>query len=84
MLFIVAAAVMIYVLVRQFSGDAELAASGQYADEIAGVESRVTLLAVGDNVPGDVIAKAADAKAGALDDGSYDYRFLFDHIKSDI
>ena len=83
-LFILAAAAMIYVLVRQFSGDAELAASGQYADEIAGVESRVTLIAVGDNVPGDVIAEAADAKAGAVGDGAYDYRFIFEHIKPGI
>ena len=43
--------------------------------------TRVSFVAVGDNVPNDVIAEYADACAGAADDGAYDYKPLFAQVK---
>lgn len=43
--------------------------------------TRVSFVAVGDNVPNDVIAEYADAQAGDSSDGSYDYKPLFAHVK---
>ena len=41
----------------------------------------VSFVAVGDNVPNDVLAAYADEQAGSVGDGNYDYRPLFAHIK---
>ncbi|MBO4353295.1 MAG: CapA family protein [Eggerthellaceae bacterium] len=43
--------------------------------------TRVSFVAVGDNVPNDVLAAYADEQAGSVGDGDYDYRPLFAHIK---
>lgn len=44
-------------------------------------ESRVSFVAVGDNLPNDVIGAYADTCAGETGDGQYDYRPLYQHIK---
>ena len=43
--------------------------------------TRVSFIAVGDNVPNDVIASYADKFAGSMYDGEYDYRPLFSQVK---
>ena len=43
--------------------------------------TRVSFVAVGDNVPNDVIAEYADACAGSEGDGAYDYKPLFAQVK---
>lgn len=54
------------------SSDASSAATG---------ESRVSFVAVGDNLPNDVIGAYADACAGDVGDGQYDYHPLYQYIK---
>lgn len=44
--------------------------------------TRASFVAVGDNVPNDVLAYYADEQAGGVGDGVYDYRPLFSHIKN--
>lgn len=44
-------------------------------------EPRVTFVAVGDNLPNEVIGAYADACAGEPDDGQYDYRPLYAPLK---
>lgn len=46
-----------------------------------GGTARVTFVAVGDNLPDDEIGAYADACAGTPDDGAFDYRPLYEHIK---
>ena len=63
--------------------------SGSSPDEGASSEAvvvedtrpRVSLVAVGDNLPNDVLADYADAQSGSKDDGKYDYRSLFSQVK---
>ena len=43
--------------------------------------TRVSFVAVGDNVPNDVLAEYADTQAGEVGDGVYDYKPLFAHVK---
>lgn len=43
--------------------------------------NRVTFVAVGDNLPEIRIAAYADASAGSVGDGQYDYRPIYQHIK---
>ncbi len=50
------------------------------ADELA--SRSVSFVAVGDNVPNDVLGAYADAQAGSVGDGDYDYRPLFAQVKS--
>ena len=42
---------------------------------------RVSFVAVGDNLPDDLIGYWADAQAGSEDDGTYDYTGLYTYIK---
>ena len=42
---------------------------------------RVSFVAVGDNVPNDVLGEYADSQKGTKDDGEYDYSQLFSQIK---
>ena len=42
--------------------------------------TKVSFVAVGDNLPDDYIGWAADRAAGEEDDGTYDYRFLYEPI----
>ena len=42
--------------------------------------AKVSFVAVGDNLPDDYIGWAADRAAGEEDDGTYDYRFLYEPI----
>lgn len=42
--------------------------------------AHVSFIAVGDNLPDYAIGDEADAKAGEMDDGTYDYHFIFEHI----
>lgn len=44
-------------------------------------EGRVSFVAVGDNVPNDVLGEYADACSGDPDDGTYDYTPLFAQVK---
>ncbi len=48
------------------------------------VAARVSFVAVGDNIPNDVLGEFADAQAGSAGDGAYDYRPLFSAIKSRV
>ncbi|MCL2889406.1 MAG: CapA family protein, partial [Eggerthellaceae bacterium] len=45
------------------------------------VERRVSFVAVGDNLPDEVLGAYADACAGVLGDGLYDYRPIYSAIK---
>ena len=55
---------------------------GQSAQEAALPEgaTKVSFVAVGDNLPDEYIGYVADKKAGVEDDGKFDYSFLFDNI----
>lgn len=57
---------------------AAAAAAGAAADDGYG---RVTFVAVGDNLPDDVIGGYADSLAGEKGDGQYDYKPIFENIK---
>lgn len=52
----------------------------QAASELS--SNSVSFVAVGDNVPNDVLGAYADAQAGSTGDGDYDYRPLFAQVKS--
>ena len=45
---------------------------------------RVSIVAVGDNLPDDDIGYDADARAGEMGDGNYDYSHLYENVKSYI
>lgn len=65
-------------------GSSSQASSESSSNASAVVElpgTRVSFIAVGDNVPNDVIAEFADKFAGSMWDGEYDYRPLFSHVK---
>ena len=62
------------------SQEAESESAQAAAPELPG--TRVSFIAVGDNVPNDEIATYADKFAGSMWDGTYDYRPLFLHVKS--
>ena len=59
------------------------AASASAASTGAGDDAatRVSFIAVGDNVPNDILGEFADAQAGEVGDGVYDYRPLFSQVK---
>ena len=64
------------------AAEAEPAVSSeQPSDPVALPGTRVSFVAVGDNVPNDVLAEYADACAGEPGDGAYDYKPLFAHVK---
>jgi len=50
----------------------------------ASTGNRVSIVAVGDNLPDDDIGYDADARAGSMDDGQYDYSNLFANVKQYI
>ena len=60
---------------------AKPAAEEQPAEPAAPIEQRVHFAAVGDNLPDDAIGAYADAQAGELGDGSYDYSGIYAPIK---
>ncbi len=43
--------------------------------------ARVSFVAVGDNLPDDVIGRWADAQAGDIGDGAYDYHAIYEPVK---
>ena len=69
------------------AGQVSADVSSSVAEEAAAEASaplpgtRVSFVAVGDNVPNDVIAAYADACAGGEGDGTYDYKPLFAQVK---
>ena len=73
---------VVFGVTRCVSGSA--ASTGQDASASSAVDTvaaRVSFVAVGDNLPNDVIGEYADSQAGSKGDGSYDYRFLFTQVK---
>ena len=65
----------------QSAAEAESAAAEQPSEPAVLPGTRVSFVAVGDNVPNDVLGAYADAQAGDEGDGSYDYKPLFAHVK---
>ena len=57
------------------------AAPASTRNTVASGPARVSFVAVGDNLPDDLIGYWADAQAGQKDDGTYDYRGLYKFIK---
>ena len=51
------------------------------SETVTGEASRVSFVAVGDNLPDDLIGYWADAQTGSEGDGTYDYTGLYTHIK---
>ena len=76
--------VVVFVVRACTAGPAEPVDEGASLGAATGepVEARVSFVAVGDNVPNDVLADFADSKAGEQGDGTYDYRSLFAPVKN--
>lgn len=84
--FAVAAIAIVVLLIVAFAVRSCMAGGGEVpAEESEAVAEdtrpRVSFVAVGDNVPNDVLADYADAQKGSAGDGSYDYRALFAPVK---
>ena len=73
-LLVIAAAVLVFAISRIGACAKEAWETAQFA------HAHVSFIAVGDNLPDYGIGDEADAKAGELDDGTYDYHFIFEHI----
>lgn len=73
-LLVIIAAVIVFAVSRISSCAQEARQAAEFA------HARVSFIAVGDNLPEYDIGDEADAKAGDLDDGTYDYHFIFEHI----
>ncbi|MDO5117568.1 MAG: CapA family protein [Eggerthellaceae bacterium] len=73
-LLVIIAAVIVFAASRISSCSQEAQQAAEFA------HARVSFIAVGDNLPDYGIGDEADAKAGGMDDGTYDYHFIFEHI----
>lgn len=78
---LVALIIAIVFIVRSCSSGEGAEQPEQSFATVEDVQPRVSFLAVGDNVPNDVIAAYADKRSGAEGDDAYDYHDLFAPVK---